>query len=221
MALVQRGAGDLDWVVQVAAVLFLFVLPALRSLAESRKTREQKRARRAAGEPPARPRPRRERELEAQERDLAQGESGRELFERLLRGERPAQAAPAPPAPPPAPRPPPLVLRPEAVSLEEAPPPPLVQLDSLPGVPGEELLERGAVAQTAQQLVHKALAPSFPDQLGSSLEVLEEVAEHQLAARRRVSAFELRRGIVLAEVLAPPLALRPPGSAAGAAPGLG
>lgn len=129
-------------------------------------------------------------------------DEGTDLFERLARGEEPA----APPRAPPAPARP---ARPAEVSLEsEVEPEPL----SVLGVPEDarepsevpELsLERAAVVESS---LESELEPAALDAFARPAE-LSEVAP--LSARGfRLLKGDLRRAIVLTEILGPPLSQR-------------
>jgi hypothetical protein len=192
-----RDEGGLGWLFQLVAVFVFFVLPVVRSIAESRKRGREG----AAGKPP---RPARK----AGER------SGAEQWRELLEG-RETQAPPRrPAAPPPVPRP--------RVTVQVAPPPPPPPR-SVPTAPAEAfatIAESAALGASftpsTPELGAREIDPAtLDDELAARW---SEARAGTLGVRSSAAAALLggqdwRSAIVLSEVLAPPLALRAPGAA--------
>ncbi len=202
----DRDDGGLGWLFQLVAVFVFFVLPVVRSIAESRKKARESQAGRAHQRAP-----------KPAER------SGRDLWRDLLEGRGEPPAAPparrvaVPPkrseaaAPrPPAPRPAALeTAAPRPASLESVPP------ELVPKV--EDTYLEASFTPGASELATREIDPAtLDDELVGRWDV-----ETTPAARRATSPAQAallaggdwRRAVLLAEVLAPPLALRGPAAA--------
>lgn len=194
-----RDDGGLGWLFQLVAVFVFFVLPVLRSIAETRK---KARAGQAARAPKA-PRPPAQR-------------SGRDLWRDLLEGRVEPPAAP-PSAP---------VRRPKAASAPIQPQvarPPLESLESLESVPPalaprvEDTRLEVSIAPRASELAAPELDPAtLDDELVSRWQAAAATtlrAEPAPVLGAHLGGGDWRRAVLLSELLAPPLALRGPASA--------
>jgi hypothetical protein len=246
-AIAALGALQMDDLLTVVAAIVFVIIPAVKTALEARRKQEAAARTRSERSPTARTGTLETPEAEAR---------GRELFERLLRGEvdveETARPAPLPPpiptvasAPPRPRREAPIVLT-ETRALTETPPmsrPPLTETAPLTGarpltetapLTGRSLEQASPYESLGEQppaLVELA-APRFgmagrdlPAQASAAdanapLTVLPPVETIPAAARSRraasISRTDWRRAVILAEVLAPPVALR----RADAAPGL-
>ena len=205
----ERGDGGLGWLFQLVAVFVFFVLPVIRSIAEGRK-----RSRQAGGSArPARPAGRRE---------------GGELWRELLEGRRP-QPTKAPAAAPPRPRARPSPPLPDPRSAPTSPVPhaaeapapaaarPVGELapqpPALATLSGATRLPRSVPSLASSGLDPATLDDEMAERWGASLGASVAPVARTPAADRLLRDMDWRRAVLLAEVLAPPLALRGPGAA--------
>jgi hypothetical protein len=213
LALVPAGIENL---LETVVVLLFFAVPILRSILSGKnKKKEDER------KPRPRPQPARRREPE--------GDSGLEMWERLLRGEieleeRPAAPPPLPPPPRPAHKRTPKRAPAQAPPLESAPAGPLVASVPLPSgkplvgelgpqmstVSEDEIEARGEDVSPPQPLAALATGLAAEDLALSQItsEAALEGAPSATPADTLGLEHDWRRAVVLSEVLGTPLALR-------------
>lgn len=194
-------------------ILIVFVgIPVLRGIMEATKKKDK------APAAPRRPAPG-DPDYEARDRD-AQEQSGREMWERLLRGEveeagPPRRAEPPTQAPPRTPAPP-------IPDESWGPASPVLTRQAPPPVPDEEQLAEQLAnenAALASRWGEEALTPvrlrSLEDGFDEPQETVSEteIRSPQAGAPRR---FDLRQAVLASEILGPPVSLR--SSAGGSTP---
>lgn len=198
----QRDEGGLGWLFQLVAVFVFFVLPVLRSIAETRK-----KAREAQGGRLSKPLPK------------PAKRSGEDLWRELLEGRGEPSAAPPPrpvavPAPPQeATAPKPLAARPPPLVVPA--PPPMASLESVPPelVPKvEDTYLEASFTPSSSELATGAIDPAtLDDELLGRWDVEDAPAARPApspAQAALLGGVDWRRAVLLAEVLAPPLSLR-------------
>lgn len=201
MTLAKIDLGELLFVV------FFVGLPLLRGLMEAAK----KKARGGALEPDrARPRSSpRPVPPPGSSPEPEDGVDGRELWERLLRGELPGTETP-----------PPVVV---AAPREVVPPVPVVTVEPMEIADEEQLAEALARerAELAQRWGEAALEPigaGAPD-AAPELAAFAPATEPELAPLR-FDRFDLRRAVLASEILGPPVSLRRDAAGGSTPPGL-
>lgn len=198
MAPQDREGFELGWLFQLVAVFVFFVLPVIRSIAESRK-------RGAAGKGPA-PRPK-------------AAPDGREAWRELLEGRRPQPARPAAAPPRPRARPAPPVAppaQPAPLGIEVPPPAPAPRVSVAPAVTSlgsAARLPKSVSSLASAELDPASLDDEMAERWGASRGASVAPVARTPAADRLLRDLDWRRAVLLSEVLAPPLALRGPASA--------